>query len=192
MDKAPPDYLAHFASLPQIFLNGLPAPPDRDDLPPWGWSTGFMASPRTLGRIPNHLFRPALPKIRFLCSSLPILPRITEHSPLISIILLEGSFTYTFEFSFFIIVPDVPAALIYWPPNPGFLSILHISVPTRIFPIFSNKGAGLPILAASDTNGKYFNRPPVDSHNKILWLLLFGLYCISFIFQLENCPIFPA
>src|SRR5574343_254089 len=30
--------------------------------PPYGWSTGFMALPRTVGRIPFQRERPALPK----------------------------------------------------------------------------------------------------------------------------------
>ena len=35
--------------------------------PPWGWSTGFIATPRTVGRQPSHRVRPAflkfLPKV---------------------------------------------------------------------------------------------------------------------------------
>src|SRR5574341_1278775 len=33
----------------------LPSPP------PWGWSTGFMETPRLCGRRPSHRLRPALP-----------------------------------------------------------------------------------------------------------------------------------
>ena len=41
-------------------------PPDvRPSPPPWGWSTGFIATPRTLGRRPNHRLRPALPMDTF-------------------------------------------------------------------------------------------------------------------------------
>ena len=29
--------------------------------PPCGWSTGFMAEPRTVGRLPSQRLRPALP-----------------------------------------------------------------------------------------------------------------------------------
>lgn len=56
--------LTHLANLPHLFLGGLPKPPDPWLLPPWGWSTGFIASPLTVGLIPNHLFTPALP---FFC-----------------------------------------------------------------------------------------------------------------------------
>src|SRR5690606_38740063 len=39
---------------------GLPWP-DLPSPPPCGWSTGFMARPRTVGRMPSQRFRPALP-----------------------------------------------------------------------------------------------------------------------------------
>ena len=39
---------------------GLPCP-DLPSPPPWGWSTGFMAMPRTCGLRPNQRERPALP-----------------------------------------------------------------------------------------------------------------------------------
>ena len=31
--------------------------------PPWGWSTAFMAAPRTVGLLPRRLARPALPRL---------------------------------------------------------------------------------------------------------------------------------
>ena len=39
---------------------GLPWP-DLPSPPPCGWSTGFMATPRTVGRMPRQRFAPALP-----------------------------------------------------------------------------------------------------------------------------------
>jgi hypothetical protein len=38
---------------PQGDTEGLP-PFVRPSPPPWGWSTGFIATPRTMGRLPNH------------------------------------------------------------------------------------------------------------------------------------------
>src|ERR1700740_3354688 len=43
----------------------LPSPP------PSGWSTGFIATPRTDGRLPFQRFRPALPSLMFAFSALP-------------------------------------------------------------------------------------------------------------------------
>src|SRR5262249_59366388 len=44
-------------------------PPDvRPSPPPWGWSTGFMATPRLCGRLPNQRLRPALPVEIFMWS----------------------------------------------------------------------------------------------------------------------------
>lgn len=44
--------------------------------PPWGWSTGFMAIPRTTGRLPSHLEAPALPSFVFLCWGLDTAPTV--------------------------------------------------------------------------------------------------------------------
>src|SRR6476619_176040 len=50
----------------------LPSPP------PWGWSTGFMATPRTVGRLPFHRIRPALPQLMLDCSALPTAPTVAR------------------------------------------------------------------------------------------------------------------
>src|SRR3954465_11968498 len=46
----------------------LPSPP------PCGWSMGFIATPRTVGRTPFQRLRPALPQLMFDCSALPTSP----------------------------------------------------------------------------------------------------------------------
>src|SRR5690606_42158072 len=51
----------------------LPSPP------PCGWSTGFMTTPRTVGRLPFHRIRPALPQLRLACSELPTSPTVARH-----------------------------------------------------------------------------------------------------------------
>src|SRR5690606_1580480 len=61
--------LPPIAILPQgvegtLPAGALPSPP------PWGWSTGFMAAPRTVGRRPSQRLRPALPVVMFSCSGL--------------------------------------------------------------------------------------------------------------------------
>src|SRR5215510_14200063 len=52
----------------------LPSPP------PWGWSTGFMATPRVWGRTPFHRLRPALPILTSSCSELPTSPTVARQS----------------------------------------------------------------------------------------------------------------
>src|SRR5918996_5464974 len=48
----------------------LPSPP------PSGWSTGFIATPRTDGRLRIHRARPALPSWTSSCSALPTSPTV--------------------------------------------------------------------------------------------------------------------
>src|SRR5690606_11537056 len=48
--------------------------------PPCGWSTGFMAAPRTVGLMPRQRLAPALPSFSRLCSSLPTPPMVARHS----------------------------------------------------------------------------------------------------------------
>src|SRR5512139_4301691 len=67
-------------------LVGLPQgvtgwrPPDvRPSPPPCGWSTGFIATPRTVGRTPRHLFAPALPSFSRLCSEFDTSPIVARH-----------------------------------------------------------------------------------------------------------------
>src|SRR3982074_3151434 len=50
----------------------LPSPP------PCGWSTGFMATPRTVGRLPLHRDRPALPPLLLEGSELPTSPTVAR------------------------------------------------------------------------------------------------------------------
>src|SRR5215218_8503974 len=50
----------------------LPSPP------PWGWSTGFITTPRTVGRLPFQRIRPALPQLMFDCSPLPTSPSVAR------------------------------------------------------------------------------------------------------------------
>jgi len=45
--------------LPHLVFNLRSPIPCRPSPPPYGWSTGFCALPRTVGRIPNHRLRPA-------------------------------------------------------------------------------------------------------------------------------------
>src|SRR5262245_46809838 len=54
--------------------HGCRPPEDLPSPPPIGWSTGFIATPRTDGLRPIHRLRPALPIDTFSCSRLPTCP----------------------------------------------------------------------------------------------------------------------
>src|SRR5581483_7474810 len=55
-------------------LFDLPSPP------PCGWSTGFIAAPRTAGRFPSQRLRPALPLCVFAWSALPTCPTVARQA----------------------------------------------------------------------------------------------------------------
>src|SRR5438128_12152059 len=55
-------------------VTGLRPPDVLPSPPPCGWSTGFIATPRTFGRLPIQRERPALPKETFSCSVFPPWP----------------------------------------------------------------------------------------------------------------------
>src|SRR5439155_434018 len=46
---------------------------------PSGWSTGFMATPRTFGRRPFQRLRPALPTLASSCVAFPTCPTVARH-----------------------------------------------------------------------------------------------------------------
>src|SRR5579863_7222475 len=48
--------------------------------PPWGWSTGFIDTPRLCGILPIQRLRPALPRLTVSCSTLPTWPMVATHS----------------------------------------------------------------------------------------------------------------
>src|SRR5262245_45025055 len=71
--------LPPLASTP-VGEQGLRPPEVRPSPPPIGWLTGFIDTPRLCGRLPIHLFRPALPSAMFMCSALEIVPIVARQS----------------------------------------------------------------------------------------------------------------
>ena len=55
---------------------GCRPPEDLPSPPPSGWSTGFIATPRTVGRLFFQRARPALPSEISSCSGLPTVPTV--------------------------------------------------------------------------------------------------------------------
>src|SRR5213596_2010787 len=59
-------------------LTGCRPPEVFPSPPPCGWSIGFIATPRTEGRLPFQRIRPALPQLMFDCSALPTSPTVAR------------------------------------------------------------------------------------------------------------------
>src|SRR5438067_13280370 len=59
-------------------VTGCRPPFDFPSPPPCGWSTGFIAEPRTDGRFPRHLLRPALPPVTLPWSTFPTWPTVAR------------------------------------------------------------------------------------------------------------------
>src|SRR5262249_41784681 len=62
-------------------VTGWRPPFDLPSPPPCGWSTGFIAEPRTVGRLPSQRLRPALPPVMLPWSTLPTWPIVARHVP---------------------------------------------------------------------------------------------------------------
>src|SRR5690606_27161644 len=61
-------------------VTGWRPPLVRPSPPPCGWSIGFMATPRTVGRTPMCRLRPALPRFWFEWSAFDTAPTVAIHS----------------------------------------------------------------------------------------------------------------
>src|SRR5439155_21062870 len=72
-------------------LVGWRPPDDFPSPPPIGWSTGFIATPRTDGRFDFQRARPAFPSCTSSCSALPTSPTVALQSASTSRISPLGS-----------------------------------------------------------------------------------------------------
>src|SRR5581483_11958916 len=59
-------------------VTGWRPPFDLPSPPPCGWSTGFIALPRTVGRFPSQRERPAFPIVTLPCSTFPTCPTVAR------------------------------------------------------------------------------------------------------------------
>lgn len=89
--------------------------------PPWGWSTGFRATPLTLGLRPKDLQKPLLVLANFLFNFSAAGPSAVKPYTEKNFRTPEGSLTKAtcFDLSNFIILADEPALRAYWTPAPG-------------------------------------------------------------------------
>ena len=96
-------------------------------------STGFIATPRTDGRLPFQRFRPAFPREISSCSGFPTTPTVPLHAEGTVRISPEGSRNVASFPSLAISCTLVPADRAIRAPAPGFISTAWITVPTGMF-----------------------------------------------------------
>src|ERR671922_1215488 len=114
-------------------VTGCRPPFDLPSPPPCGWSTGFIAEPRTAGRFPSQRLRPAFPPATFSWSTLPTWPIVALHASGTRRISPEGSRRTPCPSSFATSWIPEPALRASCPPLPGFSSTLWTSVPVGTF-----------------------------------------------------------
>src|SRR5271154_6945640 len=107
--------LPPLASTP-VGLHGCRPPEVRPSPPPIGWLTGFIDVPRLCGLRPSQRLRPALPRLMFMCSALPIMPIVARHSALTRRTSPDGSVTCAHLPSRAVSVALVPALRHSCPP----------------------------------------------------------------------------
>src|SRR5204863_2529126 len=94
----------------------------RPSPPPCGWSIGFMATPRTVGRTPRQRLRPALPMDSRLCSELPTSPIVARQSMCTLRISPERNLSCAYEPSRASTCTPAPAERASCAPLPGIIS----------------------------------------------------------------------
>src|SRR5918992_3910129 len=100
-------------------VTGWRPPEVRPSPPPCGWSTGFMATPRTDGRLFFQRERPALPIDTSSASALPTSPTVARQPSGTMRISPEGRRNVARRPSFATSWTDDPALLAIFPPAPG-------------------------------------------------------------------------
>src|SRR5919109_1199855 len=128
------------STLPHGLVGGRP-PELLPSPPPSGWSTGFIATPRTLGRLPNQRLLPAFPTDSSSCSALPTSPMVARQRPCTSRISVERSRRVTYSPSLATTWALEPAVRASCPPFPILSSMLCTVVPSGI----SLSGRALPV-----------------------------------------------
>ncbi len=110
----------------RVFLSKLGALPSP---PPWGWSTGFITTPLTTGRLPSQHLDPALPKLFWFTPTLPTCLTVAKQFLDIKRTSPDGNLNVADLPSFAISFATAPAALANCPP-------FQLSIP--LFPWVDN------------------------------------------------------
>src|SRR5437588_9911969 len=121
-------FLPRLASTP-VGLHGCRPPEVRPSPPPIGWLTGFIDVPRLCGLRPIQRLRPALPRLMFMCSALPIMPMVARHSEDTRRTSPDGSVIWAQRPSRAVRVAPVPALRQICPQRPGLISRLWLALP---------------------------------------------------------------
>src|SRR3954453_8679702 len=114
-------------------LTGCRPPEDLPSPPPCGWSTGCMATPRTVGRLPFQRMRPALPQLMFDCSALPTSPMVARQRASTLRTSPEGMRSCAKVPSLASNCTPAPAERAIFAPPPGRSSIACTTVPNGMF-----------------------------------------------------------
>src|ERR1700709_1689219 len=126
-------------------LTGCRPPEVLPSPPPCGWSTGFMATPRTVGRLPFQRIRPALPQLMFDCSALPTSRTVARQRRSTLRISPEGIRSWACGPSLATSCTLAPAERAILAAPPGRSSIAWIVVPAGMLRI----GSELPGLMSA-------------------------------------------
>ncbi|KAM3353784.1 hypothetical protein ACQJBY_024763 [Aegilops geniculata] len=107
-------------------MGAFPSPP------PWGWSTGFITTPLTTGRLPSQHLDPALPKLFWFTPTLPTCPTVAKQFWDTKRTSPDGNLKVADLPSFAMSFATAPAALANCPPLPRVISMLCMAVPKGI------------------------------------------------------------
>ncbi|XBI47216.1 hypothetical protein VPH35_111229 [Triticum aestivum] len=107
-------------------MGAFPSPP------PWGWSTGFITTPLTTGRLPSQHLDPALPKLFWFTPTLPTCPTVAKQFWDTKRTSPDGNLKVADLPSFAMSFATAHAALANFPPLPRVISMLCMAVPKGI------------------------------------------------------------
>src|SRR3954454_21842306 len=136
--------LPPLASLP-VGEHGCRPPEVRPSPPPIGWSTGFIATPRTWGRRPSQRLRPAVQRRPYMWSEFPTPPMGARQAAGIRRTSPEGRVICAQVPSRAVRVAPTPADRQSLPPPPGCISRLWIDSPVGIL----DSGRQLPTFGSA-------------------------------------------
>lgn len=149
--------------------------------PPWGWSTGLRATPRTCGLRPNFLQKPDLVLVVWFLIRKETGPSEAKEYTEKVFLTPEGNcksavWEWTSVLINFAKVPELRA---YWIPEPGYNSMREILDSRCTYIIKKDVGFLRKVFTLTDVEGKYeklkslklsvvgkYENPPDDKKDK--------------------------
>lgn len=125
--------------------------------PPWGWSTGFLATPLTWGLSPNLRQKPDLVLVVCFLVFKETAPKEAKEYTEKVFLTPDGSWSNAVcEFTSVLInLANVPELRAYWIPEPGYNSISEIFDSLSTYIIKNEVGFLKKGLTLTDVAGKY-------------------------------------